>query len=230
MSIRDLQGCVEDLIPVNNVLASVSDKTGLDFFIPALVRINPKIRFLSTGGTYNKIKEILGNPSKDTLLEVAEYTGFPEMEGGLVKTLHPKVHAGILGERGNPKHQRYLQEELKGAVFIDMAIVNLYPFVQTISKPDVTFEKARGNIDVGGPTMMRAAAKNFPSCASVCDPEDYQDILSTIVKNNGCTTFNQRFALAPKVFEMTSAYDEMIAKYFRENNDPEKVRELYRLN
>ncbi len=230
MTIRDMKGEVQDLIRVENVIVSVFDKTGLDEFVPGLLKMNPDVRFLSTGGTYKKMKEILGNSYDYNLMEVAEYTKFPEMEGGLVKTLHPKIHAGLLGERNNQEHQRYLKEELNGGVYIDMVLVNLYPFQQVINSPDVNFEKARGNIDIGGPTMIRAAAKNFPSSAVVCDPKDYPEVLQHMVSNNGSTSFDQRLRLAKKVFESTAKYDRAIADYFAEQVDTksEEVRRLYK--
>ena len=230
MTIRNMKGIVEDLIPVRNVLVSVFDKTGLEGFVPGLMQINPKVRFLSTGGTYKKIRELLGDSYRDNFMEVAEYTEFPEMEGGLVKTLHPKIYAGLLGERNNPEHQRYLREELNGGVYIDMVLVNLYPFQQVIGSPDVNFERARGNIDIGGPTMIRAAAKNFPSCAVVCDPKDYQQVLQHIVINNGSTSFGQRLRLARKVFELTAMCDRAIADYFEEQvgRKADEIRGLYK--
>ncbi|MBI2129037.1 hypothetical protein HYU07_02255 [Candidatus Woesearchaeota archaeon] len=227
MSIRDLKGKVDDLIPVQNVLISVYDKNGLEELIPGLLKINPHVEFISTGGTYTKIKEILGRSATYSLKEVADYTGFPEMKGGLVKTLHPKIHAGILGERNNPEHQRYLNEDLNGAVYIDMVVVNLYPFKEMIKKIEAgeinkqtgkpyNFESARGNIDIGGPTMIRAAAKNFPGCAVVCDSRDYDNVLKTVGNNNGCTLFTQRLILAEKAFNQTSDYENAISKYFFE--------------
>ena len=116
MTIRGLRGKVDDKIPVKNVIVSVFDKNGLEILVPELIKTNPDIRFMSTGGTYKKIKDLLGNSYEDQLLEIAEYTNFPEMEGGLVKTLHPKIHAGILGERHNLEHQKYLNEELNRGV------------------------------------------------------------------------------------------------------------------
>ncbi|MFH1917330.1 MAG: hypothetical protein ABIJ21_08775 [Nanoarchaeota archaeon] len=212
MVIRDVKGRVEDKIPVQTVLVSVFDKSGLEEFIPALLEMSPAVYFLSTGGTYKKIKEILGERHNSHLEEVADYTGFPEMEGGLVKTLHPKIHAGILGERNNPNHQFYLSETLEG-VYIDMVVVNLYPFQSVISSPDVTFEKARGHIDIGGPAMLRAAAKNFPSCAAVCDPRDYGAIIGEMRENGGATSLKQRLYLARKVFDATNLYDGVIAGF-----------------
>ena len=235
MSIRDMKGVVKDLIPVENVIVSVSEKEGLKQFIPGLIEINPEVRFLSTGGTFTEIKKLLGADYKKNLMEISEYTGFPEMEGGLVKTLHPKIHAGILGERNNPAHQEYLKS--MSADYIDMVVVNLYPFQEMVRKIEAgeinpqtqkpyDFESARGNIDVGGPTMIRAAAKNFMSCAAVCDPGDYSNILRHINFCNGATSFSSRFSLAKKVFKTTASYDQTIADYLA-NNVIDQIREEY---
>lgn len=226
MSIRDVKGEVQDLIPVENVLISVFDKTGLEELISGLLENNKDVRFISTGGTYKKIKEILGDKTDNHLIEVAKYTGFPEMAGGLVKTLHPKIHAGILGERNNPEHRQYLTQDLNNGVYIDMVVVNLYPFDKVIADPDVTIEKARGHIDIGGPTMLRAAAKNFLSCAPVCDPKDYKTILKTMKEQNGCTSFEQRLELAGKVFKKTGIYDNLIAQYMDKQLNEEGAEQI----
>lgn len=228
MTIRDLKGKVNDRIPVENVLVSVFDKSGLEKLVPGLIDVNSNVRFMSTGGTYERIKNILGNSYGDNLIEIAEYTDFPEMEGGLVKTLHPKIHAGLLGERNNPEHQRYLREELDGGVFIDMAVVNLYPFSQVVSEEGTTFEQARGNIDIGGPTMIRAAAKNFPSCAVACEPSQYEKIMEVIRNNKGSTTFDLRLQLAREAFGTTAGYENSIVGYLSKSLvTPEKVRAEY---
>lgn len=229
MTIRDAKGKIEDKIPVKNVLVSVFDKGGLETLVSGLLSANRDVRFMSTGGTYKRLYEILGPNNKEQIIEVAEYTGFPEMEGGLVKTLHPKIHAGLLGERNNPEHQRYLKEDLDNGVYIDMVVVNLYPFDKVVADPEVTFEKARGNIDIGGPTMLRAAAKNFISCAVVCDPSAYPKVLKEIEENDGCTTFEQRLRLAAKVFEMTWKYDKKIAEYMAQqmHDDPNGIKGCY---
>ena len=229
MSIRDAKGQIEDKIPVKNVLVSVFDKSGLEAFVKGLIEANPDVRFMSTGGTYKKIDELLGDSAGEHLIQVSDYTGFPEMEGGLVKTLHPKIHAGLLGERNNPEHQRYLAEDLENGVYIDMVVVNLYPFEKVTAAPDVTFEKARGNIDIGGPTMLRAAAKNFLSCAAVCSPGDYEKILADVKANDGCTTFEQRLQLMRKVFDMTSKYDKAITGYIlgQMHDNPAGIRTCY---
>ena len=185
---------IDNLVKVKTVLISVSDKSGLETFIPALVKINPGVRILSTGGTYNKIKEILGNKASVILTQVSNYTGQPETKGGLVKTLDFKIYLGILTETYNESHQNDLKRT--NASPIDMVIVNLYPFEETIKKDGVTPEMARGNIDIGGPCMIRASAKNCLRVASVVDPKDYDTVIEELTSNAGMTTFETRFRLA----------------------------------
>jgi len=228
MSIRNVEGKVEDLILVRNVLISVFDKGGLDQLVPGLIEANRDVRILSTGRTFGVIREILGESYERNLLEIAEYTGLSEMEGDLVKTIHPKIFAGILGERNNPEHQRYLAEELDKASYIDMVVVNLYPFEEVIRKPGVSFEKARGHIDIGGVNLIRAAAKNFLGCAVVCDPSDYESLLRNMGENHGLTSINQRFQLARKGFDTIAGYDGAISDYLAENPpDEEELEALY---
>ncbi|MBF0259874.1 MAG: hypothetical protein HQK62_13765 [Desulfamplus sp.] len=202
---------IDDKVKINNILISVSDKSGLDTLIPSIVDINPKIRIFSTGGTYSAIKEILGERSKAILEQVSDYTGQPETQGGLVKTLDFKIYLGILTETYNESHQSDLKRT--DSVAIDMVVVNLYPFKETISKPNITCENARGNIDIGGPTMIRASAKNFIRVASVVDPSDYPAILKDMKSGNGTLTLEKRFALSVKAFEHTALYDRTIADY-----------------
>lgn len=202
---------VDDLVKINHILVSVSDKTGLDGFIPKLVEINPEIKIFSTGGTFGKIKDILGHNWKSALMQVSEYTGQPETQGGLVKTLDFKIYLGLLTETYNDSHQEDLART--NAVPIDMVVVNLYPFQETIAKQDVTPEKARGNIDIGGPCMIRASAKNFLRVASVVNPNDYNRIILELEAHEGCTTLETRFKLACKAFEHTSVYDSTIARF-----------------
>ena len=187
---------IDDAVKIETVLASVSDKSGLETFIPDLLKINPDITILSTGGTYNKIKEILGDNASGCLQKVSEYTGQPETQGGLVKTLDFKIYLGLLTETYNEAHQDDLTR-VSGKK-IDMVVVNLYPFAETIAKPDVTCEMARGNIDIGGPTMIRAAAKNYIRTASVVDPASYESIIEAMGKNRGCLTLKDRFNLSQK--------------------------------
>ncbi|MEJ2563390.1 MAG: hypothetical protein P8Z42_11975 [Anaerolineales bacterium] len=146
---------VDDFVKVQNILVSVSDKGGLEQFIPELVEINPEIRIFSTGGTYGRINEILGDSGVSRLMQVSHYTGQPETQGGLVKTLDFKIYLGLLTETYNDAHQGDLKRT--GSVPIDMVVVNLYPFKETISKPDVTVEQARGNrfLRYSKPTRVR---------------------------------------------------------------------------
>jgi len=202
---------VDDLVEVKNILISVSDKSGLEKFIPALVQSVPDIRIFSTGGTFARISDILKGRAGDHLTQVSEYTGQPETQGGLVKTLDFKIYLGLLTETYNDSHQGDLKRT--GAVAIDMVIVNLYPFEATISKEGVTPEQARGNIDIGGPCMIRASAKNFLRVAPVVDPGDYPGIIVEMKKNNGCTPLSLRFDLAKKAFGLTASYDKAIAAY-----------------
>ena len=192
-----------DLRPIRRALISVSDKTGIVDFAKQLQEFGVEI--LSTGGTFKLLKE-----SDITVTEVSDYTGFPEMMDGRVKTLHPKVHGGILGRRG--QDDAVMDEH--GIKAIDMVVVNLYPFEQTIAKPDCSLEDAIENIDIGGPTMVRAAAKNNAYVNIVVNADDYQSILTEMKANEGATSQATRFDLAIKAYEHTAAYDGAIANYF----------------
>jgi phosphoribosylaminoimidazolecarboxamide formyltransferase / IMP cyclohydrolase len=203
---------IDDGVKVQNVLASVSDKTGLDRFIPALVKINPGVRIYSTGGTFSALQGLLGKESKN-LVSVSDYTGQPEMQGGLVKTLDFKIYLGLLSETYNPAHNDDLRRTQ--GVPMDMVVVNLYPFAQTVAAPDATPEKARANIDIGGPCMVRASAKNFLRVASVTDPADYDDVIRELEAGKGILSLKTRFSLAQKAFSHTAAYDTAIAAYLR---------------
>lgn len=204
---------IDDLVKVRNVLVSVSDKGGLEQFVPELLDLNPDIHFFSTGGTYAKLADILGGKAGGSLTGVSDYTGQPETQGGLVKTLDFKIYLGLLTETYNASHNQDMNRT--GAVAIDMVVVNLYPFKQTIEKPGVTFEQARGNIDIGGPCMIRAAAKNLIRVASVVDPADYEIIVSEMKTNKGSISLDLRFHLAQKAFAHTADYDRTIADYLR---------------
>lgn len=202
---------IDDQVNVKHVLISVSDKTNLERLVPGLCEIIPDIRFFSTGGTFSRIKEILGAEADQYLTQVSDYTGQPETQGGLVKTLDFKIYLGLLTETYNPSHQADLQRT--GGVPIDMVVVNLYPFQATVTQAGVTAEQARGNIDIGGPCMIRAAAKNFIRVASVVDPDDYERILNELAVRQGCTSLNLRYELACKAFDHTAGYDRAIADY-----------------
>ena len=191
------------LAPVKQALISVSDKTGIVEFAQSLA--NQGVALLSTGGTYKLLKE-----AGLAVREVSSYTGFPEMMDGRVKTLHPKVHGGILGRRGID-NEIMSKHEIET---IDMVVVNLYPFEATIAKPDCTQEDAIENIDIGGPTMVRSAAKNHKDVTIVVDAADYSRIIDEMQSNDGCTAYQTRFDLAIKAFEHTARYDAAIANHF----------------
>ncbi len=202
---------IDSSVTLRHVLMSVSDKSGLDSFVPQLMSVNPDLKIFSTGGTFARLREIMGDAADTHLTQVSDYTGQPETQGGLVKTLDFKIYLGLLTETYNEAHRSDLNRT--GSVPIDMVVVNLYPFQETIAKPDVTVEQARGNIDIGGPCMIRASAKNFIRVASVVDPGDYDGIVAELKANNGALTLDMRFRLAQKAFEHTAVYDRAIADF-----------------
>ncbi|PLR30706.1 bifunctional phosphoribosylaminoimidazolecarboxamide formyltransferase/inosine monophosphate cyclohydrolase [Chimaeribacter californicus] len=189
--------------PIRRALLSVSDKAGITEFAQALSQRG--VELLSTGGTARLLADA-GLP----VTEVSDYTGFPEMMDGRVKTLHPKVHGGILGRRG--QDDEIMQQHAIDP--IDMVVVNLYPFAQTVARPDCSLADAVENIDIGGPTMVRSAAKNHNDVAIVVKSSDYLAILREMDDNENSLTLETRFDLAIKAFEHTAAYDSMIANYF----------------
>ncbi len=215
---------VDNWVAVKRVLISVSDKSGLDTLIPGLLELIPEIQFYSTGGTYAAIEKILGDKAKGHLTPVSEYTGQPETQGGLVKTLDFKIYLGLLTETYNDSHQDDLKRV--DGYPIDMVVVNLYPFKETIAKEGVTVEQARGNIDIGGPTMIRAAAKNYLRVSSVVNPADYRFLLDMLRDNGGQLNLATRFKLSQKAFAHTAAYDTAIAAYLNER-EPGSVATLY---
>lgn len=198
-------------------LISVSDKTGIVDFAKELEKQGVEI--ISTGGTYKKLKEEGLNA-----IEISELTGFPECLDGRVKTLHPSVHAGILAMRSNENHMKQLKE--LGIDTIDFVVVNLYPFKQTILKEGVKREDAVENIDIGGPTMLRSAAKNYQDVSVITDPNDYEKVLNEL-KEFGHVSLDTKFYLMQKVFEHTANYDAMICKYIKDQrNDTSFPNEL----
>jgi phosphoribosylaminoimidazolecarboxamide formyltransferase/IMP cyclohydrolase len=192
-----------NLVKVKRALISVSDKSGIVEFASALRDMG--VELLSTGGTYRLLQD-----SGLDVTEVADYTGFPEMMDGRVKTLHPRVHGGILARRG--QDDEVMAEH--GIDAIDMVVVNLYPFAATVAKPDCSLDDAVENIDIGGPTMVRAAAKNHRFVNIVVNASDYAGILAQMQANGGATSLETRFDLAIKAFEHTAAYDGAIANHF----------------
>jgi phosphoribosylaminoimidazolecarboxamide formyltransferase/IMP cyclohydrolase len=189
---------------INRAVISLSDKTGITDFARDLQSFGVEI--LSTGGTAKTLRE-----SGLTILDVSEYTGFPEMLDGRVKTLHPKIHGGLLGIRDNPEHAQKMKDH--GIREIDMVVVNLYPFEATVAKPSCTLEDAIENIDIGGPSMLRAAAKNYPYVTVIVDPSDYKTVLDEMKETNGSVSRETNFRLAKKVFQLTARYDKAIAEY-----------------
>ena len=194
--------------PIKRALVSVTDKTGVVAFVKALEE-EFGVEVISTGGTARVLEE-----AGVHVVPIEQYTGFPEMMDGRVKTLHPKVHGGLLARRDDPAHMAEAAEH--GIGMIDLVCVNLYEFEKTVAKPDVTFDDAIEHIDIGGPSMLRSAAKNAASVTVVSDPADYDEVLEAMRKNDGCTTLELRRYLQLKVYDTTAAYDAAIADYLAE--------------
>jgi len=192
---------------IARALISVSNKKGIAEFAKVLQAMG--IEILSTGGTAKTLRD-----SGITVKDVSEHTGFPEMLDGRVKTLHPKIHGGLLSRRDNPKDMEEIRKH--GIDTIDMVVVNLYPFKETISRLGVSFAEAIENIDIGGPAMLRSASKNFQDVAVIVDPSDYENIINEMQNMNGDLSYRTRLRLAKKVFRHTSRYDAIIADYLTE--------------
>jgi len=192
------------MLKVKRALISVSDKKGILALAKGLQALNVEI--ISTGGTARQLKE-----SGIPVIEVSDYTGFPEMLDGRVKTLHPRIHGGLLARREKPEHMRQVEEHDIG--LIDMVIVNLYPFASVIKKKGVALEEAIENIDIGGPSMLRSAAKNFRNVAVVSNPERYEEIINELDTNNGLLSDAVLFKLAVEAFKHTADYDRLIADF-----------------
>jgi phosphoribosylaminoimidazolecarboxamide formyltransferase/IMP cyclohydrolase len=192
---------------IERAIISITDKTGIVEFAKELQGFGVEI--LSTGGTAKKLRE-----GGVKVREISDYTGFPEMLDGRVKTLHPKIHGGILGRRDVPGHVQQMKQH--DILPIDMVLVNLYEFEKTVAKKDCTLDDAIENIDIGGPAMLRSSAKNYKDVTVIIDPADYDMVLDEMRKNNGATTLKTRFYLARKVFNITHSYDGKIAEYLKE--------------
>ncbi len=189
---------------IKTALISVSDKRSIAEFAKELTRFDIKV--LSTGGTAKMLRD-----SGLSVQDVSDYTGFPEMLDGRVKTLHPKIHGGLLGQRSKPEHRQKMEEH--GIQPIDMAVVNLYPFEQTVAREGCSLEDAIENIDIGGPTMLRSAAKNFEDVTVLVDPADYPNVLQEMEATGGEVSRETNFRLALKVFQLTARYDGAISNY-----------------
>ena len=189
---------------IERAIISVTDKSGIVDFASALSRFDVEI--LSTGGTATALRQ-----GGIQVTDISDYTGFPEMMDGRVKTLHPKVHGGLLGLRDNPEHVRMMEEH--GIKTIDMVVVNLYQFEKTVAREGVSLEEAIENIDIGGPSMLRSSAKNFRYVTVIVDPADYEVVLGEMEQSGGETSLTTRFRLARKVFRLTHEYDGAISRY-----------------
>jgi phosphoribosylaminoimidazolecarboxamide formyltransferase/IMP cyclohydrolase len=189
---------------IERAIISVTDKTGVVDFAKALSEFG--VQILSTGGTARVMRE-----GEVPVTDISEYTGFPEMLDGRVKTLHPKVHGGLLGLRDNPEHVRVMEEH--GIQNIDLVVVNLYQFEKAAAKEGVRLEDAVEEIDIGGPAMLRSSAKNFRDVTVITDSADYAVVLNEMKDLNGMTSLETRFRLAKKVFRLTHQYDGAISNY-----------------
>ena len=189
---------------IQRAIISLSDKSGIVQFAKDLQAFGVEI--LSTGGTAKTLRE-----SGLKITDVSEYTGFPEMLDGRVKTLHPKIHGGLLGIRDNPEHAKKMKEH--GIIPTDMVVVNLYPFEATVAKPSCTLEEAIENIDIGGPSMLRAAAKNYPYVTVIVDPVDYKTVLEEMKKSGGCSQQGDQFPAGQESLPLTARYDTAISEY-----------------
>lgn len=198
---------------IERALISLTDKSGIEGFAKDLAELG--IELLSTGGTAKKLRD-----SGLAVMDVSEFTGFPEMLDGRVKTLHPKVHGGILNQRDNKEHQQQCAEH--GLQNVDLIVVNLYAFEKTIADPNCSLADAIENVDIGGPTMLRAAAKNFHDVTVIVDPTDYLQVIEEI-REFGNTTLKTRFYLMRKVYALTASYDTTISAWLEQvdvdNND-----------
>ena len=189
---------------IERAIISVTDKAGVVDFARSIARFDVKI--LSTGGTARVLRD-----GGIVVTDISEYTGFPEMLDGRVKTLHPKVHGGLLGIRDNTEHVSMMREH--GIEDIDLLVVNLYQFEKTVAKEGVTLEEAIENIDIGGPAMLRSSAKNFKYVTVIVEPSDYDVVLKEMGETGGATSLKTRFRLARKVFRLTHKYDGAISQY-----------------
>jgi phosphoribosylaminoimidazolecarboxamide formyltransferase/IMP cyclohydrolase len=261
---------IDEWVGIETALISTWDKSELEFLVPALIELNPNITLLSTGGTHRKIKDEILTPDqvKRHLLAIPAFTGNPEMDKGLVKTLDMRVYAHLLAEEYNDNHTEFCANLAKGVEFksaqdgssvdgltlfnanpglytvqvmeravingrINAVFVNLYPFQNVVkdiadgkkrkgTEIPLNFEDARGNIDIGGPCMLRASAKNHHRCIPVCNPGRYRPLVALLKANGGKVDEDMRFALAIETFEHTGPYDVAIAKYYREISREER--------
>src|SRR5258708_1831204 len=207
----------DKMTKIQRAVLSVSDKTGVVEFAKAL--LTHGVQILSAGGTAQLLKL-----NGVVVTEVADFTGFPEMMEGRVKTLHPKVHGGILARRDKPEHVASMKQH--GILPIDLVVVNLYPFAQTVAKAGVTMDDAIENIDIGGPAMVRGAAKNHAFVAVITDPADYAPVIEQMKRAKGAISDDERYRLAAKAFSHTAEYDAMISNWLTARDRAGKAREF----
>lgn len=226
--IRDVKK-VQNLIPVKHAFITLFDKTQSEQLVYNLFEICPGLVVFSSGGTYSYLKEYFaGKKEESQLVDVSNYTGMPETDGGLVKTLHHKMFLGYLTETFSELHQADLKRE--NAVPIDLVIADLYPFSKVVATPESTIEQCRGNIDVGGPSALRASAKNYLRVMTVpqYSPEAYESLLEQLRKLNGCTDIYNRVDGFKKTFKVLAEYDSEVAK-FADSIVSTKLSEAYEI-
>lgn len=204
---------VPDKVKIDTVLISVTDKASLELLVKGLFELNPSLGIYSTGGTLKELIRLF--PDRQSQIRAIEsLTGNPEIQGGLVKTLDYKIYLGLLTEPFNPDHRASLKEY--GVPLIDLVVVNLYPFESVVHNDPKDMELARANIDIGGPTMIRAAAKNFHRVLTLIEPNQYTFTLEVLRQHDGCSTLSQRFSAARTAFARIAAYDRAIADYLEQ--------------
>ena len=218
---------IDDSVRIRHALISVADKTGLEVLATGLFRAVPDLRIYSTGATCEKLRALVPPEHRTQVAQVSEYTGQPEMQGGLVKTLDFRIYLGLLSETYNAAHRADL--ERTRSVPIDLVVSNLYPFARAVAAPGATPETARGNIDIGGPCMTRAAAKNFLRVVVVTNPADYTALLEEMGRSRGRVSLATRLGLAQKAFRHTAEYEERIATYLA-GVRLEEVRSTYHVH
>ncbi len=218
-----------DRITLKNALISVADKEGLDHLVPELWKRVPELRIYSTGGTYalllDMAEQFPGGSRKEQVISISDYTRQPEMQGGLVKTLDYRIYLGLLSEEYNQDHQNDLTRS--GAVAFDLTVCNFYPFETTAARTGVTLEDLRTHIDIGGPTMVRASAKNFLRVTTLCTPQQYPELLAELDRETGRTTLAFRLACAQQAFRYTGRYETSIAEALTHGADAADLRSLY---
>ncbi len=226
--IRDVKK-VQNFVPIKNVFISLFNKENSVMLVHALFKICPDVTIFSSGGTYSHLEKFFPIHVRDKkIIQASEYTGMPEADGGLVKTLHHKLFLGYLTETFSELHQEDLKRE--NAVAIDLVIVDLYPFDEVVKKEGVTAEECRGNIDVGGPSALRAGVKNFLRVMTIAKAglADYNNFISELALNNGCSTLNMRLKGAKDTFKVLSEYDTHISDFFAKLTLDE-ILETYKL-